>query len=40
MAETPSCERQAMGRNGKQYVLKNHLYSVLSKNFLKDFFAE
>lgn len=31
-------EREAMGRNGKQFVLKNHTYEVLAKKFI-DIFA-
>ena len=28
-------QRQKLGQNGKEYVLKNHTYSVLAKKFLE-----
>ncbi|MEX0447498.1 glycosyltransferase family 4 protein [Xenorhabdus sp. SGI246] len=35
LSECPLEERQKMGKNGRNYVLKNHTYSVLADNFLQ-----
>ncbi|HBC26262.1 MAG TPA: glycosyltransferase WbuB, partial [Ruminococcaceae bacterium] len=34
LAATPEEEREAMGRRGREYILKNHEYDVLSSRFL------
>ena len=37
LAATPEEEREAMGRRGREYILKNHEYDVLSSRFLDVF---